>query len=85
MVHNSLGEVKAALSKIIPLPSLVFALETLAARRVVHFVNELDLPGSIFEGDSEVSISAIETQCFHHPSCGHLVKNIISLVSSLQN
>ena len=31
MVHNSHGEVLAALAKIIPLPSLVLVLETLAA------------------------------------------------------
>lgn len=85
MVRISLREVKAALSEIISLPSLVVTLETLAARRAVHFVKEFDLPGSIVEGDSEVSISAIETQCFHHPSCGHLVKNIMSSASSIQN
>ena len=34
----SLGEIMAALSEIIPLRSSVVALETLAARRVVHFV-----------------------------------------------
>lgn len=60
VVCNSLGEVKAALSEITPLPSLVVALETLATRRAVYFVQELDLQGSIFEGDSELSISAIK-------------------------
>ena len=77
VVCNSVGEFKAALFEITPLPSLIVALETLATRRVVHFVQELDLQGSIFEGDSELSISAIKNQCFHHPSCGHLIKDII--------
>ena len=85
VVCNSLGEVKAALSEITPLPSLVVALETLATRRAVYFVQELDLQGSIFEGDSELSISAIKNQCFHHPSCGHLIKDIMFSVSSIQN
>lgn len=77
VVCNSLGEVKAALSKITPLPSLVVALETLAARRAVHFVQELDLQGLIFEGNSESPISTIKNQCFHHPSYGQLIKYII--------
>lgn len=62
-----------------PLPSLVVALETLATRRAVHFVQELDLQGSIFEDDSELSILAIKNQYIHHPSCGHLIKDIICL------
>lgn len=40
---------------------------------------------SVFEGDSEVSISIIKNQCLSHPSCGHLFKDILSSTSSLQN
>ena len=72
----------AALSEIIPSPSSVLALETVAARRAVHFLQELNLHGSIFEGDSETSISAIKNQCFHHPNVGHIIKDIMSLVGS---
>ena len=72
----------AALSEIIPSPSSVLALETVAARRTVHFLQELNLHGSIFEGDSETSISAIKNQCFHHPNVGHIIKDIMSLVGS---
>uniref|UniRef100_A0A7N2N1A5 Uncharacterized protein n=1 Tax=Quercus lobata TaxID=97700 RepID=A0A7N2N1A5_QUELO len=39
----------AALSEIIPCPSSVLALETVAARRAVHFLQELNLRGSILE------------------------------------
>ena len=67
VVRNSCGEVMAALSEIIPKPASVSALETLAARRAVQFVQELDMKDSIFEGDSEVSISAIKSRCFQHP------------------
>ena len=85
VVHNSLGELLAALSEIIPLPSFILALETIAARRAFTFLHELDLGSSIFEGDSETSILAITNQCFHHPVVGHLVRDIISLASSLQS
>ena len=83
VVRNSSGELLAALSEIIPLPSSILALETIAARRAVSFLHELGLDSSIFEGDSESSILAITNQCFHHPVVGHLVKDIFSLASSL--
>ena len=60
VVRNSDGKVMVALSEIIPKPAFVASLETLAARRAVQFVQELDMKDSIFEGDSEVSISAIK-------------------------
>uniref|UniRef100_A0A7N2MT20 RNase H type-1 domain-containing protein n=1 Tax=Quercus lobata TaxID=97700 RepID=A0A7N2MT20_QUELO len=68
VVRDSTGEVLAAMSEIIPLPSSVVVLETLAARRAVVFLKELNLHISIFEGDSEESISAIKNQSIHHPS-----------------
>ena len=74
----------AALSKITPCPSPVLALETVATRRAVHFLQELNLHGSILEGDSESSISAIKNQFFHHPDVGHIIKDIMSLVGSFQ-
>ena len=48
VVRNSSGEILAALSKIIPLPSFIVALETTATRRVVLFVRELGFSGTIF-------------------------------------
>ena len=74
----------AALSEIVPCPSSVLALETIAARRAVLFLQELNLHGSILEGDSESSISAIKNQLFEHPEVGHLIKDIMSLVGSFQ-
>lgn len=59
VVRNSHGEIKAVLSEIVPMPSSVVVLETLAARRAVHFVQELDLHSSIFKGGSEISITTI--------------------------
>lgn len=59
VVCNSHGEIKAALSEIVPMPSSVVVFETFAARRAGHFVQELDLHSSIFKGGSEISITAI--------------------------
>ena len=64
VVRNSSGEVLAALSEIIPLPSSIVALETIAAWRTVLFVRELGFSGTIFEGDSKEAISAIKKQSF---------------------
>ena len=84
LVCNSSSEVLAALSKIIPLASFIVALETIAARRALHFLQELDLHSSTLEGDSETLVLAIKNQCFHHPAVGHLIKDIMSLISSFQ-
>ena len=84
VVRNSSSEVLAALSKIILMPSSIVALETIAARRVALFIRELGFRGSILEGDSEESILAFKNQCFQHPLVGHLVKDIMSSVSTLQ-
>ena len=85
IVLNSSGEVLAALFEIIPLPSSIVVLETIAAQRAVTFLQEPSLGSSIFEGDFETLILAIKNQCFHHPLVGHLIKDIImSLASFLQ-
>ena len=48
VVQNSHGKVMAALAKKIPMPFSVILLETLVARRVVLFVQELGFYRSIF-------------------------------------
>ncbi|XP_075645296.1 uncharacterized protein LOC142616302 [Castanea sativa] len=72
-VRNEHGEVVAALAEQIPIPDSVFTLETLAARRVVHFVWQLGLHNVVFEGDSESSIHAIRNRLLLHSSCGHII------------
>ena len=59
VVQNSQREITAALSRRVPMPSLMIILETLAARRVVHFIQEIGHHRSILEGDSESSINAL--------------------------
>ena len=74
----------AALSKKIPKSSLVVVLETLAARRAAHFVHELGFQDAIFEGDSEISIKALQEVIPMPTSYGHLIKDTLSYVSSLR-
>ena len=85
IIRNSKGEVLAALSKRIPTPSSVVILESFAARRAVQFIHEIGLRSSIFKGDSTTSISALRGRTFLHSSSGHLIKDILSLTSSLQS
>ena len=54
IVRNKNGEVLAALSKRISLPSLVEVLEALIAWMVVQFSVELGILQSDFAGDSKV-------------------------------
>ena len=51
VVCNYKGEVLAAMSGKISLPSLVVMVEVMAARRVVQFVVEIGSSHSIFERD----------------------------------
>ena len=52
------------------MPSLMIILETLAARRVVHFIQEIGHHRSILEGDSESSINALcHKNLLFHSSC----------------
>ena len=84
-VRNEHGEVVAALAEQIPIPDSVFTLETLAASRVVLFVQELGLHNVVFEGDSESSIQAISNRLLSHSSCGHIIHDILLFASSFQS
>ena len=61
VVRNPRGEIMTTLSKKIPKPSSIVMLESLAARKVALFVQELNFHESIFEGDSEISINALQS------------------------
>ena len=84
-VRNEHGEVVAALAEQIPILDSVFTLETLATRRVVHFVRKLGPRNVAFEGDSESSIHAISNILLLHSSCGHIIQDILLFASSLQS
>ena len=74
----------AALAEKIPYPSSVEVLEALAARRAARFVVELGLMAFEFEGDSEVVWRALRTADGAHSSMGEIIKDMISIVGSLQ-
>ena len=59
IVRNKNGEVLAALSKRISLPSLVKVLEALIAQMAIQFIVELGTLQSDFAGDSKVVCKAI--------------------------
>ena len=65
-IRNKHGEVVAALAEQIPILDSIFTLETLAAKHVVHFVQELGLRKVVFKGDSESSIHAISKIDFYY-------------------
>lgn len=74
VVHNSEGEVLAALSEGIPMPSSVVILESLGARRAVQFIHEIGLRNSVFKVDSMTSINALRGRSLLLSSFGHLIK-----------
>ena len=81
VVRSDSGEVLAALSEKIALPSLVVLLE--AALRATQFVVELGLHQSIFEGNSELVYRALTFDSFPRSSIDHIIKDTLSIVSSL--
>ena len=88
VIRNEFGEVMAALSEKIALPSSVETLELLVARRVVVFAVELGLQQISFEGDANGVIKALSQRDVTHSPVGHLVKDHLvkdfrSIASSL--
>ena len=81
-VWNEHREVVATLAEQIPIPDSVFTLESLAARRAVHFVRELGLHNVVIDGDLESFIHAISNRLLLHSSCGHIIHDILLFASS---
>ena len=84
VVKNPQGEIMVALFEKIPKPSSIVVLKTLATRRAAYFVHELGFQDAIFEGDLEISIKALQDGIPTPTSYGHLIKDTLSYVSSLQ-
>lgn len=82
VIRNSSGEVVASMFEKVPLPLSVVTLETMAARKAVQFVQDTGLHSSIFESNSETSISALRHKSLLHSSYDHLIKDILSNASS---
>nr|XP_023928611.1 uncharacterized protein LOC112039940 [Quercus suber] len=66
------------------LSGIAGSLEALAARRAVKFTVELGFTDSEFEGDSEIVCKALGSADCSHSSIGQIVKDIMSMISSLR-
>ena len=84
VVRLDSGEVLAALSEKIALPSSVVVLKALVAPRAAQFVVELGLHQSIFEGDSELVYKALISCSSPQSSIEHIIKDTLSISSSLR-
>ena len=84
VVQNENGEVMAALSEKIALPSSIEVLETVAARRATVFAVELGFQRVIFEGDAAGVIKALSTRDLALALAGRLVKDFMSITGSLR-
>ena len=78
VIRNEYGEVMAALSEKIALPSSVETLELLVARRAAVFAVELGLQHISFEGDAEGVKKALAQRDVTHSPVGHIVKDFKS-------
>ena len=76
VIRNHDGMVMASLFEIIPLPSIVIEVETLAARRVVEFALELGFDNIFLEGDSEVLIKLLNSSSRSLAPFGHIRNDI---------
>ena len=84
VVRDAKGMVIAALAEKITYSGSVLMLEALAARRAAKFIMELGISVSDFEGDSEVVYRALRTADWSHPYIGQIIKDTLSIVSSLR-
>ena len=85
VIHNSEGEVMAALSEKIVKPSAAKLVEIMAARRAVLFSIETGFHNSIFEGDSTLVIKLLQDRMVSYPQGGHILKDMVSHLNSLQS
>ena len=81
VIRNQEGLVMASLSEVIPLPSTVIEVETLAARRAVEFALELGFDNIVLEGDSEILIKLLNSCSRSLSPFGHIINDIIFLAS----
>ena len=81
VIRNQDGLVMASLSEVVPLPSTVIEVETLAARRAVEFALELGFENIVLEGDSEILIKILNRSSRSLAPFGHIINDINFLAS----
>ena len=85
VIRNSFGEVMASLFEKIPFPSMVEAVEVLATQCAIRLVQEVGLAESIFEGDSQSIVLALQRVDMLNSTISHLVKDTLSFVKPLRS
>ena len=76
--RNDYSLVMAALTQIIPLPTSVETVEVLVARRAVIFAFKLGFDQVILEGDSAITIQALNSDDFLAAPFGHIISDVKS-------
>ncbi|XP_075655096.1 uncharacterized protein LOC142625299 [Castanea sativa] len=84
VVRNERGDVKAALSEKIAMPSSVEVVEMLVAKRASIFAKELGFRNVRFEGDAEGVVRSIREEDSSNAIVGHLVKDFKSIAGLFQ-
>ena len=84
IVRNDRGKVTTALSEKISQPSSIEVMEALVVQRATKFTVELGIRHPIFEGDLKVVCKALLAAGFSFLTIGHIVKDSMSIASSLQ-
>ena len=85
IICDSNGEVIAAMSERILLPTIVMEVEMLACRRAVTFAIEVGVQDVTFEGDSLTVIRAINGGGASEAPYGNLIDDILVYVSSFSS
>lgn len=73
VIHDSEGEVIAALLERISLPPSVENVEAMSCRRAMHFALEIGIRDVVFEGDSEVIFKHLTSDSDCLAAFGNLV------------
>ena len=85
VICNNEGQMLAALSEKVIMPTIVEILEMLAARRATVFARELRFHKVFFEGDVELVVKSLQTRTDSNVLASHLVKDFMSIRGYFQS
>ena len=85
VIHSNEGQVLAALSEKIPMPTSVEILEMLAARKVALFGRQLGFHNVCFEGNANLVVKSLQAGKASNALIGHLVKDFTSIGGYFQS
>ena len=85
VIHSNEGQVLAALSEKVLMPTSMEILEILVARRVAFFARELGFRKVCFEGDADLVVKSLQAGKASNALAGHLVKDFTSIGGYFQS